>query len=132
MIPSPTEIWAFRSPTIPRGELAFKYHLCIDGVGIFLFVSTYRKHHDGSMPIPNSAVPFLPATESGRSQISCMTIIRRTFLDHTIPRNNPRGRMAKETVLELVRFVETSKTLTGYERETILESLYDYYGADLA
>lgn len=98
---------------------------------MILFVSTYRRDHLGSMRIPNSAVPFLPPTEFGDSQISCTTVIRRCFPDPIVPRKNPRGKINKQTVLDLVHFVETSKSLTLDERDAILDCLYDHYGTDL-
>ena len=134
MSPKPREVWSFESPTLPHGDPKFKHHLCI-GIGAeFLFVSTYRERqerHRGSIVISNEEVPFLPPTETRRSEISCTTIIRRTFPDSTVPRKNPRGTVDRELMKKVLRFVRTSPTLAEDERDDILDSLYDYYGSDL-
>ena len=134
MTPRPSQVWTFLSPTAPRGEIKPKHHLCIGGDGIFLFVSTHklrRDDHRGVMVIPNSEVPFLPPTETSRSEISCTTIIERRFPDPTVPKRNPRGTVERRLMADLLQYVRTSRQLTEDERDAILENLYDHYGADL-
>ncbi len=134
MTPRPTEVWTFESPTAPRGELKPKHHLCIGNDGIFLFVSTYKireRDYRGVMIIPNSDVPFLPPTETRRSEISCTTVIERRLSDPTWTRRNPRGAVKRLVMAELIRHVRTSRQLTEDERDAILENLYDHYGTDL-
>ena len=134
MTPQPSEVWTFQSPTAPRGELKFKHHLCIGIGGSFLFISTHRERkrsHRGTMIIPNSDVPFLPPTETGRSEISCTTIVSRAFPDPTVPKHNPRGIVERRLMGELVRFIRASKHITDDERYAILDDLYDYYGAEI-
>jgi hypothetical protein len=135
MQPKPSEAWAFRSPTAPRGEMKWKYHLCIGCDAVFLFVSTHRhrrQDHRGVLIIPNSEVPCLPPTETGKSEISCTTIIKREFPDPKIPKKNRLCSVERRLMIDLIKFVQYSRQLTPDERDTILENLYDYYGADLA
>jgi hypothetical protein len=116
------------------GELKPKHHLCIGYEGIFLFVSTHRERredHRGVMIIPNSEVPFLPLTETRRSEISCTTIIERSFPDPTVSRNNPRGTVNRRLMKDLLQYVSRSRQLTEDERDSILDYIYDYYGTDL-
>lgn len=133
MQPKPSEIWGFKSPTAPKGEMKWKYHLCIACEGIFLFVSTHRRRqqdHRGVMIIPNDAVPCLPRTETGKSEISCTTIIRRAFPDPNVGPKNLRCNVSQQLMKDLVRFVEKSRQLTADERDAIVEYIYDYYGFD--
>ncbi|UZK68851.1 hypothetical protein OKW76_12505 [Sphingomonas sp. S1-29] len=131
MTPQPSDVWGFRSPTLPNQELKFKYHLCVSDEGLFLFVSTYKRKYRGSIAIPNSDFPFLTPTDSGMSQISCTTIIKRQFPDSSIPRKNPRGRVKRDVMKELLRYVKTTNTLTQKQKEIITEELYNYYGTTL-
>jgi hypothetical protein len=131
--PKPSEVWAFSSPTAPKGEVKWKYHLCIGCDAVFLFVSTHRQRrqdHRGVLIIPNSEVPCLPPTETGKSEISCTTIIKRTFPDPDVPRKNRRCSVTQRLMKDLLKFVESSRQLTADERDSILEYLYDYYGVD--
>ncbi len=135
MKPCPSEVWTFKSPTAPKGELKPKHHLCIGSDAVFLFVSTHRlrkQDHRGVMIIPNSEVPFLPPTETKRSEISCTTIIQRMFPDPTVSRNNLRGVVDRRLMKQLLDYVRKSRQLTEDERDAILDYIYDYYGADLA
>lgn len=135
MNPKPSEVWTFKSPTAPRGEMKWKHHLCIGSDAVFLFVSTHRQRrqdHRGVLIIPNSEVPFLPPTETGQSEISCTTIIQRRFPDPNVPRRNPCGSVDRRLMKDLIKFVQSSRQLNADERDTILDYLYDYYGADLA
>ncbi len=134
MTPYASEVWTFESPTAPKGELKPKHHLCIGYDGVFLFISTHRKRredHRGVIVIPNSEVPFLPPTETKRSEISCTTIIQRRFPDPKLSRNNPRGTVDRRLMENLLRHVRKSRQLTEDERDAILGYIYDYYGADL-
>lgn len=134
MRPNPSEVWSFKSPTLPDGEIKFKHHLCIGSDAVFLFVSTHRERtedHRGVMIIPNSEVPFLPPTETKRSEISCTTIIQRIFPDPKVSRKNPKGTVDRRLMKNLLQYVRESRQLTEDEREAILENIYDYYGADL-
>jgi hypothetical protein len=134
MRPNPSEVWSFKSPTLPNGDKKFKHHLCIGTDGVFLFVSTHRKRredHRGVIVIPNSDVPFLPDTETQQSEISCTTIIKRSFPDPRVPRNNPRGTVVRRLMRDVLCYVRKSRQLTADERDAILDCIYDYYGADL-
>jgi hypothetical protein len=134
MTPCPSEVWSFSSSSAPKGELKWKHHLCIGDDGLFLFVSTYRvreEDHRGVLVIPIDDVPFLPPTETRRSEISCTTIIARAFPDRTVSWRNPRGKVRRELMAELLVYVRTSPQLTEDERDAILDNLYDYYGTDL-
>lgn len=133
MTPCPSEVWTFLSPTAPRGELKHKHHLCIGSDGLFLFVSTHRHRrfdHRGVMVIRNSEVPFLPPTDSGRSEISCTTVIERRLPDPTVPKRNPRGMVERRLMAHLLQYVRASRQLTDDERDAILDHLYDHYGMD--
>lgn len=133
MQPKPSEIWTFESPTAPKGKMKSKHHLCIACEGIFLFVSTHRRRrqdHRGVMIIPNDAVPCLPPTETGKSEISCTTIIRRAFPDPNVRPKNLRCNVSELLMKDLVRFVENSRQLTADERDAIVDYIYDYYGID--
>lgn len=134
MRPRPSEVWTFKSPTAPKGKLKRKHHLCIGSDAMFLFVSTHKRRrqgHRGVMVIPNSEVSFLPPTATGRSEISCTTIIQRRFPDPTVSRNNPRGNVNRRLMKDLLGHVRKSRQLTEDERDAILDNIYDYYGADL-
>lgn len=133
MKPKPSEIWGFRSPTLPKGEMKKKYHLCISSDPLFLFVSTHRQRkqdHRGILIIPNSDVPCLPLTDTGKSEISCTTIIKRSFPDRNVPSKNPLCKVERRLMKDLMKFVQGSRQLTPDERDDILEYLYDYYGPD--
>jgi hypothetical protein len=133
--PRPSEVWTFVSPTAPNGEPKWKHHLCIASEGLFLFVSTHRERrqdHRGVLVIPNEDVPFLPPTETLKSEISCTTLIVRSFPDPTVPRRNPKGVVRKDLMSRLLAHVRASDQLTEEERDAVLESLYDYYGTDLS
>lgn len=136
MKPIPSEVWGFVSPTRPRDESKFKYHLCIATEGLFLFVSTHKiwdgEHPDREfMIIDNEEVPFLKRTETGKSEISCTTVIVRRFPDSSVPKRNPRGAVKRKIMKKLFDHVRRSRYLTEDERDAILENLYDYYGSDL-
>lgn len=122
------------SPTAPKGELKTKHHLCISEDGLFLFVSTHRTRSQGRrgvLVIPNSYVPFLPPTQTNQSEISCTVVIERRFPDPTVSKRNPRGKIERRHMANLLLHVRTSIQLTDDEKDAILETLYDYYGADL-
>ena len=134
MRPNPSEVWTFKSPTAPKGVLKTKHHLCIGSEATFLFLSTHHEwkaNRPGVMIIPNSEVPFLPPTESERSEISCTTIIEREFPDPTVSRQNPQGTVDRRLMKDLLQYVRKSRQLTADERDAILDNLYDYYGSDL-
>lgn len=133
MQPKPSDIWAFKSPTAPKGEMKWKYHLCIACDGVFLFVSTHRQRrqdHRGVMIIPNSEVPCLPPTETGKSEISCTTIIKREFPDPEVRPKNRRCSVSRRLMGDLLSFIENSRQLTADERDVIVEHIYGYYGVD--
>ena len=134
MNPRPSEVWTFKSRIAPKDEIKKKHHLCIGEDAIFLFVSTHRerkKKHRGVMVIPNSAVPFLPPTETRLSEISCTTIIQRETNDLSVPRDNPRGKVARDLMKDLLWHVKNSMQLTEDERDAILDAIYDFYGDSL-
>jgi len=83
------------------------------------------------MIIPNSEVPFLPPTESQRSEISCTTIIQRASPDPTVHRKNLRGSVKRRLMKDLLEFVRKSRQLTEDDRDAILDAIYDYYGTAL-
>jgi hypothetical protein len=56
-----------------------KYHLCIGMRGLFLFINSPKpRMRRGDFVVPRSALPFLEPTETGKSIISCSTIVRMT------------------------------------------------------
>ncbi|WP_168157383.1 hypothetical protein [Erythrobacter sp. QSSC1-22B] len=83
------------------------------------------------MVIPNSEFDFLEPTETGRSEISCTTIIERKFPDNTVPRKNPCGTVARRLMKDLAHHVRDSKQLTEDERDAILDYILDFYGVGL-
>ncbi len=134
MRPNPSEVWTFKSPTAPKGELKPKHHLCIGSDAIFLFVSTHhewRTVRPGVMIIPNSEVPFLPQTESQQSEISCTMVIQREFPDPTVSRKNLRGSVKRRLMKDLLEYVRKSRQIAEDDRDAILDAIYDYYGTAL-
>lgn len=101
-----------------------KYHLCLSLHGCFLFINTPKKKvFSGDFVVPCSTMPFLTATETGRSIISCSTLIRMTDAELRHLNAQCLGSISFDILRDLIRFVEESPVLSPEDKDAILDEL---------
>lgn len=112
---------------LARSALAgkHKYHLCVHVGGYFLFLNSYKgRDYEGNLVVECEVIPFIDATETGKSVVCCSSVLRLTEAE--IERSKLVGTISKALLLEIYEFIETSDALSPDERELILESLADW------
>lgn len=103
-----------------------KYHLCLSLRGRFLFVNSPKaKVYKGDFVVPCSSMSFLTATESGKSVISCSTVVKMTDSELRHIKAERLGSIENKYLFDLVKFVEVSPVLTPEEKDAILDELGD-------
>lgn len=104
-----------------------KYHLCISLNGRYLYLNSPKvRTYAGDLELPCTDFPFLPATPSGKSVVSCALVLAPTAKDLAMKRVVVKGTVARDVLLKIVEFVEESEVIADDERDAILDGLGDW------
>jgi hypothetical protein len=117
------EIILFNSPEAGKPKL----HLCISFSNRFLFVnSPKQKIFFGDFEIDGARLTGVPPTPTGKSIISCNTVLKYTDDELTRLRARAVGSLDADTIRDLLEFVENLETLSPDDRNAILDGLGDW------
>lgn len=104
-----------------------KYHLCLSLDACYFFMNSPKaRAYPGDMIIPCAEVPFLPATPSGDSIVSCSMLLRFTEDELIFYGARKRGRVSNAILLQLLQFVENSTVLSDEDKAIVLMGLGDW------
>lgn len=104
-----------------------KYHLCISIAGGFLFINSPKpKTYAGDLVVDASHLPFLPPTPSGKSVISCSTIVSISERELHRRKATLLGVAPRSVLLKIFDVVSEAEFLSEEERELILGGLEDW------
>lgn len=104
-----------------------KYHLCISLQGSFLFLNSPKaKTFRGDYIISSENIDCLPATESGRTVVSCSLVVKMTDEELQHVQAKKLGTIAPRILRDLIKFVEASPVLSPDEKDAIIEELGDW------
>lgn len=116
----PGEVVRFNNLSL--GKL--KYHLCISVGGHFLFINSPKpKSYLGDFVVSCQELPFLPATESGKSVISCNLVMRKDDQELRHLKATKMGKVAHGLLVELLKFVEASPVIPDETKDDIVNHL---------
>jgi hypothetical protein len=79
----------------------------------------------GDFPVACSTMPFLTPTETGKSIISCSTLIRMTDAELKHLKAQRLGSISFDILRDLIRFVEETPVLSPADKDAILDELGD-------
>lgn len=103
-----------------------KYHLCIHVGGGFLFLNSPKvRSYAGDLLVDCDEFPFLPATDNGKSVISCSMVLRYTARQLARGKAERLGACSKNLLMTLIREVEASEVLSDEDRDFLLDGLSD-------
>jgi hypothetical protein len=104
-----------------------KFHLCISLDGHYLFVNSPKdRTYPGDMVVSCAEFPFLEATPSGASIISCTLVMKKTDADLRACRARKLGAVRKDLLSQLIKFVMNCPVLSQDERDAIIEAAGDW------
>lgn len=104
-----------------------KYHLCISLNGCFLFLNSPKlKMYPGDVEFDCAEFPFLPATQTGKSIVSCNTVLKFSNADLYAMKAQAVGAVKPALLRLLVAVIEESEILSDEEREAALDGLGDW------
>lgn len=101
-----------------------KYHLCLSLHGHFLFINSPKgRIFRGDFVVPCTAIPCIPPTESGKSIISCSSLVKMT--DHELKHVHAEKMASIDISIlkDLLIFVEASPVLSPDEKDAIINEL---------
>jgi hypothetical protein len=120
----PGEVYRLRSGIANKP----KFHLCVSMGGCFLFLNSPKtKSFVGDLEVDGADLPFLPATPSGKSIVSCSlpVLIGARELN---ARAELLGEAPQTLLLKIFEFVEEAEYLSEEHRELILAGLDGWIG----
>jgi hypothetical protein len=120
----PGEVYRLRSGIANKP----KFHLCVSVGGCFLFLNSPKpKSFVGDLEVDCAELPFLPATPSGKSVVSCSlpVLIREGELR---TKAELLGEAPRSLLLRIFEFVEDADYLSEEDRELILSGLDGWIG----
>jgi len=104
-----------------------KFHLCVSVDGHYLFLNTSRRFYDDAFIFDCSRVP-LPASETGKSSVSCSGVMR--FTDHDLTKYKAKscGKVDRNFLLDLLAFAENCPALSPADLDLILDGISNAIG----
>jgi hypothetical protein len=103
-----------------------KFHLCLNLNGKFLLINSPKSRtFRGDFVVSCSEIDCLPATESGKSVISCSLLVSMTDAELRHLKAKKIGAVSFGLLRRLTAFVEASPVLSAEDKDAIIAQMED-------